>query len=76
MEVFLIYGNFSVQAADAAEAPAGYSAIISGTVNPTVNGNDVTGVGYKVLPFKTCVFTFVGKFNAGKKFNAAGAQIK
>lgn len=62
-------GNFSVQAADAEEAPAGYSAIISGTVNPTVNGNDVTGVGYKVLPFKTGVFTFVGKFNPGKAIN-------
>lgn len=62
-------GNFSVQAADAAEAPAGYSAIIGGTVNPTVNGNDVTGVGYKVLPYRTGVFTFVGKFNAGKAVN-------
>lgn len=62
-------GNFSVQAADAEEAPAGYSAIISGTVNPTVNGNDVTGVGYNVLPFKTGVFTFVGKFNPNKAIN-------
>lgn len=62
-------GNFSVQAADAEEAPAGYSAIIGGTVNPTVNGNDVTGVGYKVLPYRTGVFTFVGKFNAGKAVN-------
>ncbi|GEM_PF-2945931 len=62
-------GNFSVQAADAEEAPAGYSAIIGGTVNPTVNGNNVTGVGYGVLPYKTGVFTFVGKFNPGKAIN-------
>lgn len=62
-------GNYSVQAADAAEAPAGYSAIINGTVNPTVNGNNVTGVAYNVLPFNTGVFTFVGKFNAGKAVN-------
>lgn len=62
-------GNFSVQAADAAEAPAGYSAIISGTVNPTVNDDNVTGVGYEVVPYKTGVFTFVGKFNAGKAVN-------
>ncbi len=62
-------GNFSVQAADAAEAPAGYSAIIGGTVNPTVNDDNVTGVGYNVFPYKTGVFTFVGKFNAGKAIN-------
>ena len=64
-------GNFSVQAADATEAPAGYSAIISGTVNPTVNFNDntATGVCYGVVPFKNGVFTFVGKFNAGKAIN-------
>lgn len=62
-------GNFSVQAADAAEAPAGYSAIIGGTVNPTVNNDNVTGVGYEVFPYKTGVFTFVGKFNAGKAVN-------
>ena len=64
-------GNFSVQAADATEAPAGYSAIISGTVNPTVNFNDniATGVCYGVVPLKNGVFTFVGKFNAGKAIN-------
>lgn len=62
-------GGFKVQAADAAEAPAGYSAIISGTVNPTVNGNNVTGVAYNVLPLKTGVFTFVGKFNPNKAIN-------
>lgn len=62
-------GNFSVQAADAEEAPAGYSAIISGTVNPTVNDDNVTGVGYEVVPFKTGVFTFVGKFNPNKAIN-------
>lgn len=64
-------GNFSVQAADSTEAPAGYSAIISGTVNPTVNFNDntATGVCYGVVPFKNGVFTFVGKFNAGKAIN-------
>ena len=62
-------GNFSVQAADAEEAPAGYSAIIGGTVNPTVNDDNVTGVGYEVLPYKTGVFTFVGKFNPNKAVN-------
>ena len=62
-------GNFSVQAADATEAPAGYSAIISGTVNPTVNDDNVTGVGYEVVPHKTGVFTFVGKFNPNKAIN-------
>ena len=64
-------GNFSVQRADSTEAPAGYSAIISGTVNPTVNFNDniATGVCYGVVPFKNGVFTFVGKFNAGKAIN-------
>lgn len=62
-------GNFSVQAADAAEAPAGYSAIISGTVNPTVDNDNVTGVGYEVFPYKTGVFTFVGKFNPNKAIN-------
>lgn len=64
-------GNFSVQRADSTEAPAGYSAIISGTVNPTVNVNDniATGVCYGVVPFKNGVFTFVGKFNAGKAIN-------
>ena len=64
-------GNFSVQRADSTEAPAGYSAIISGTVNPTVNFNDniATGVCYGVEPFKNGVFTFVGKFNAGKAIN-------
>lgn len=62
-------GNFSVQAADAEEAPAGYSAIISGTVNPTVNDDNVTGVGYEVVPHKTGVFTFVGKFNPNKAIN-------
>ena len=63
--------NFSVQRADSTEAPAGYSAIISGTVNPTVNVNDntATGVGYGVVPLKNGVFTFVGKFNAGKAIN-------
>ena len=64
-------GNFSVQRADSTEAPAGYSAIISGTVNPTVNFNDniATGVCYGVVPLKNGVFTFVGKFNAGKAIN-------
>lgn len=62
-------GNYSVQAADATEAPAGYSAIIGGTVNPTVNGNNVTGVAYNVIPYKTGVFTFVGKFNPEKAIN-------
>lgn len=69
MVYFVDGGNYSVQAADAAEAPAGYSAIINGTVNPTVNGNNVTGVAYNVIPHKTGVFTFVGKFNAGKAVN-------
>ncbi len=68
--VYLVNGgNYSVQAADAAEAPAGYSAIINGTVNPTVNGNNVTGVAYDVVPYKTGVFTFVGKFNPNKAIN-------
>lgn len=69
--ILLENGNFSVQRADSTEAPAGYSAIISGTVNPTVNVNDniATGVCYGVEPFKNGVFTFVGKFNAGKEIN-------
>lgn len=69
--ILLENGNFSVQRADSTEAPAGYSAIISGTVNPTVNVNDniATGVCYGVEPFKNGVFTFVGKFNAGKAIN-------
>ena len=69
--ILLENGNFSVQRADSTEAPAGYSAIISGTVNPTVNFNDniATGVCYGVEPFKNGVFTFVGKFNAGKAIN-------
>lgn len=69
--ILLENGNFSVQRADSTEAPAGYSAIISGTVNPTVNVNDniATGVCYGVEPLKNGVFTFVGKFNAGKAIN-------
>lgn len=69
--ILLENGNFSVQRADSTEAPVGYSAIISGTVNPTVNVNDniATGVCYGVEPFKNGVFTFVGKFNAGKEIN-------
>lgn len=62
-------GGFTVQNADAAEAPAGYSAIISGTTNPVVTEDNVTGVAYKILPEVNGVFTFVGKFNAGKAVN-------